>query len=111
MSRYKLVPPDWPATYSVFVGWDEDWGTYFTQVIDTSISHGDACLIVSLGTEALEFCDIEELMRVTNRRMLSKDKKRPVLHAITLTTGGERAALSTQQMASRPRNMLGSPTA
>ena len=127
MSRYKLVPPGWPATCSVFVGWDEDWGTYFAQVIDTSISQDDACLIVSLGSEPLEFCDLDELMRATNRRigdrlppirlpqklrrLLSKDKKRPVLHAITLTTGGERAALSWQQMASRPWSMLGSPTA
>ncbi len=127
MSRYKLVSPGWPTTCSVFVGWDEDWGTYFTQVIDTAISQGDDSLIVSLGSEPLEFCDLEELMQATNRRigdrlppirlpqklrrLLSKDKKRPVLHAITLITGGERAAPAAQQMASRPWSMIGSPTA
>ncbi len=35
MSRYKLVPPDWPATCSFFIGWDEDWGTYMTRLPTT----------------------------------------------------------------------------
>jgi hypothetical protein len=127
MSRYELLPPGWSAPHALVVGWDDALESYFSQVIDTSISQNDECLILSLGGEPPRFRDPEALLRVTNRRIadrlppvrlppellrtLMQDANRTVVNAITVMPTGHTVSPTKQQPASRPWRTLGATTA
>jgi hypothetical protein len=69
MSRYEYTPPRWPAHTSLAVGWDPPLATFFAQVMDDSISEDDDRVIVWVGGLPPYFKDIDQVMRIVNRRI------------------------------------------
>jgi hypothetical protein len=69
MSRYEYLPPDWSSDYSFAVVLDPALETFFTQVMDYSISRDDDCVIVWLTPRPREILDPDELVRIVNRRI------------------------------------------
>jgi hypothetical protein len=126
MSRHEFVPDGWPSTYLLAIGWDHGIGSYFAQVIDTSISDDSHCLLVSFGDKPPHFHDfdkLENLMRVVNtrfkatlppiqltpqlRRTLKMDTEMTVVNSMTVKREGQAEEQGEHETASRPWRSLG----
>jgi len=128
MSRYQYLPQGWPDQYAFTIGWDNALGSYFGLVIDVSISQGEDGVIVAIGGVPPHFEDLDNLMRVVNRRIkdrlppielpselrreLRKDAnaETPVVNSLTWTPEGEGAPSAGRKPPIRPHTALGTTT-
>lgn len=68
MSRHEYTPPKWPIDFSLAVGFDPALETFFAQVMNYSRGQDDDCVVVWLTPRPREILDLDQLMRVANRR-------------------------------------------
>jgi hypothetical protein len=69
MSRYQYHPRHWPAHYSFAVGWNPESQTFYAQVIDSTVSRDDDCIVIWVGGMPRHYLEVDRLMSAVNSRI------------------------------------------